>query len=109
VLEIRAEPDECYVVGRAEWPGRPDLASEVNWTSGGLDKLEVYDRLEVPEVWFWEDDRLTIHVRKAKGGDAKRMKSALFPTLDVEQFSSHVADPDQPRAVRTFLAALRKN
>lgn len=104
-----AEPDECYVVGRAEWPGRPDLAIEVNWTSGGINKLEVYDRLEVPEVWFWERDRLTIHVRKPRGGYAKRSKSALFPTLDVETFSAHAADPDQPRAVRTFLAALRKN
>ena len=104
-----AEPDECYVVGRAEWPGRPDLAIEVNWTSGGINKLEVYDRLEVPEVWFWENDRLTIHVRKPRGGYAKRGKSALFPTLDIETFSAHAADPDQPRAVRTFLAALRKN
>ncbi|MDP1827692.1 MAG: Uma2 family endonuclease [Archangium sp.] len=107
--KVGAEPDECYVVGRAEWPGRPDLAIEVSWTSGGIDKLEVYDRLEVPEVWFWEDDRLTIHVRKPRGGYAKRKKSALFPTLDIETFSAHAADPDQPRAVRTFLAALRKN
>ena len=104
-----AEPDECYVVGRADWPGRPDLAIEVSWTSGGINKLEVYNRLEVPEVWFWEHDRLTIHVRKPRGGYAKRTKRALFPTLDIETFSAHAADPDQPRAVRTFLAALRKN
>ena len=97
------------VVGRPEWPGRPDLAIEVNWTSGGIDKLEVYDRLEVPEVWFWEDDRLTIHVRKPRGGYAKRRKSSLFPTLDLEMFSAHAADPDQNRALRAFLAALRKN
>lgn len=104
-----AEPDECYVIGRSDWPGRPDLAIEVNWTSGGLDKLEVYDRLEVPEVWFWENDRLTVFVRKPRGGYARRSKSALLPTLDLETFSAHVADPDQPRAVRTFLAALRRN
>jgi Uma2 family endonuclease len=107
--KVGAEPDECYVVGRPEWPGRPDLAIEVNWTSGGIDKLEVYDRLEVPEVWFWEDDRLTIHVRKPRPGYAKRRKSALFPTLDLEIFSAHAADPDQNRALRAFLAALRKN
>lgn len=104
-----AEPDECYVLGRSDWPGRPDLAIEVNWTSGGLDKLEVYDRLEVPEVWFWENDRLTVFVRKPRGGYARRSKSALLPELDLETFSAHVADPDQPRAVRTFLAALRRN
>ncbi|MFZ5442390.1 MAG: hypothetical protein ACOZQL_20440 [Myxococcota bacterium] len=60
-------------------------------------------------MWFWENDRLTIHVRKPRGGYVKRSKSALFPTLDIEVFSAHAADPDQPRAVRTFLAALRKN
>jgi Putative restriction endonuclease len=37
-----AEPDECYVFGQVANPKRPDLAIEVVWTSGGLDKLEIY-------------------------------------------------------------------
>ena len=35
------EPDECYVFGDAPNPRRPDLAIEVIWTSGGLDKQEI--------------------------------------------------------------------
>ena len=37
-----AEPDECYVFGSVAAKKRPDLAIEVIWTSGGIDKLEVY-------------------------------------------------------------------
>ncbi|MEG4506483.1 Uma2 family endonuclease [Microcoleus sp. F6_B4] len=33
----------------------PDLAIEVVFTSGGIDKLQLYKRLGIPEVWFWED------------------------------------------------------
>lgn len=31
---------------------RPHLAIEVVWTSGGLDKLDVYRKLGVREVWY---------------------------------------------------------
>jgi hypothetical protein len=34
-----AEPDECYVLGDSAEPERCDLAIEVIWTSGGLNKL----------------------------------------------------------------------
>src|SRR5574341_1491495 len=36
--ERGAEPDECYVLGEARDKDRPDLAIEVVWTSGSLDK-----------------------------------------------------------------------
>lgn len=40
------EPDECCIVGADQRAERPDLAIEVVWTSGGLDKLEIYGRLQ---------------------------------------------------------------
>jgi Uma2 family endonuclease len=43
------EPDECYLVGDQDKP-TPDLAIEVVWTSGGIDKLEIYGRLGIGEV-----------------------------------------------------------
>ena len=53
------EADECYVVGpREALPEIPDIAIEVVWTSGGIDKLEVYRGLGVPEVWFWRNGTL---------------------------------------------------
>jgi hypothetical protein len=53
--ERGVEPDECYVVGAVTGaPERPDFAVEVVHTSGGIDKLAVYQGLEVPEVWFFD-------------------------------------------------------
>lgn len=107
-LKSGVEPDECYVVGRSELGPRPDLAIEVNLSSGGIDKLEAYHRLSVPEVWFWEDGKLVVFHYKASGY-VKRSKSAVLPTLDLKFFVPFVADPDQLRALRTFRAALRHN
>jgi Uma2 family endonuclease len=57
-----AEPDECYIFG-TEDRERPQLAIEVQWTSGRLDKLEVYARLGVDEVWWWRRGAVEVHVR----------------------------------------------
>ena len=58
-----AEPDECYCLGTlAEIP---DIAIEIALTSGGVDKLEVYRGLQVPEVWFWANDQFSVyHLRE---------------------------------------------
>jgi Uma2 family endonuclease len=56
-----AEPDECYVVGDEEDPDRPDLAIEVVWTSGRIDKLEIYRKLGVREIWYWRRGQLDLY------------------------------------------------
>jgi Uma2 family endonuclease len=50
------EPEECYTIDRvpASDDDRPDIAVEVVWTSGDIDKLEVYRKLGVREVWFYQ-------------------------------------------------------
>lgn len=50
------EPDECYCIGTEK--EFPDLAIEVVVTSGGVDKLEIYKRLGVREVWFWLNNQI---------------------------------------------------
>ena len=50
---VKREADESYKL--APDRVRPDLVIEVVFTSGGIDKLEAYKRLLIPEVWFWED------------------------------------------------------
>lgn len=58
-----AEPDECYCIG--EEKSVPDIAVEVNMTSGNIDKLETYRRLGVKEVWMWKTNRLSLyHLRE---------------------------------------------
>ncbi|MGE5184464.1 MAG: Uma2 family endonuclease, partial [Acidobacteriota bacterium] len=51
------EPDECYFLGTTPKPF-PDLAIEVVSANESIDKLEIYRRLRVREVWLWRDDKL---------------------------------------------------
>jgi len=74
------EPDECYILHDAKKP-RPDLAIEVVWTSGGINKLEIYRRLQIGEVWFWIDDRIDVYVLTDDRWE-KRTTSACLPEFD---------------------------
>ncbi|MBW4508614.1 MAG: Uma2 family endonuclease [Scytonematopsis contorta HA4267-MV1] len=88
-----AEPDECYCL--FEEKDVPDLAIEVVFTSGSVSKLEIYRRLGVPEVWFWQSDKLKLyHLRDNSQkeeadiftdtyGYEEITKSELLPELDI--------------------------
>jgi Uma2 family endonuclease len=97
---LGAEADECYLVGplSAE-PERPDIAIEVIKTSGGIDKLQVYHGLGVPEVWLWRQGRLSVHVRET-GGYREAKRSAKLPDLDPALIADCMAAPSQTAAVR---------
>lgn len=99
------EADECYVLGTHE-PERPDIAIEVVWTSGGIDKLEVYRGLGVREVWFWIAGRIAVHRLDGERYVEDR-RSALLPDLDLDELSGFVGRRDQTQAVRDYRAALR--
>jgi len=104
--ERGAEPDECYVVGEQK-KDVPDLAIEVIWTSGGLDKLNIYRGLGVREVWVWERERgIGVHVLR---GDSYEevARSEVLPELDLELLAQYILEPSQSKAVRAFRAALR--
>lgn len=101
-----AEPDECYVVG-ATRKDRPDLAIEVQWTRGGLDKLAIYQGLGVREVWIWRRAGvIDVHVLR-EGGYERLERSELLPALDLVQLASFVPAENQTQAVRAYRAALR--
>jgi Uma2 family endonuclease len=78
------EPDECYFVGDDYAKPRPDLAIEVGCTHGGIKKREIYRRLQVPEVWFWHDNEITVYVLGASGYEPQR-KSTVAPDLDLAE------------------------
>jgi Uma2 family endonuclease len=78
-----AQADESFCLG-----GRkpiPDLAIEVVFTSGTPHKLEKYQALGVPEVWFWQDGTLAIYHLGDKGYD-RHNHSQLpgFTTLNID-------------------------
>lgn len=103
--ERGAEPDECYVLGN-ERPERPDLAIEVVWTSGGIDKREVYRGLGVKEVWFWKEDRITVW-ELTDERYAERDRSRLLPDLDLVRLAGFLDLPSQTQAVLALRAWVR--
>ena len=99
------EPDECYLLHDPD-KDRPDLALEVVWTSGGIDKLEVYRRLGVREVWFWIDDEITVHVLTDAGYEL-RTTSACLPGFEfslVEEMLTLPTLGDVRKALRARFA-----
>ncbi len=101
------EPDECYVFG-AE-PLRkpvPDLAIEVVWTSGGIDKLEIYRRLGISEVWFWKQEVISVYVLDGPRYNA-RPRSAWLPQLDLELVCRLASVTPVSEAVAQLRAAVR--
>jgi Uma2 family endonuclease len=97
------EPDECYAVGAAK--EFPDLAVEVIWTSGGLDKLDVYAGLGVREVWIWRKDELEAYELR---GDSyvEIPQSVVIPGLSPSFIAGFLDFATQTEAVRNLRAAL---
>jgi Uma2 family endonuclease len=100
------EPDECYILGDAA-KDRPDLAIEVVWTSGGLDKLQIYRGLGVQEVWLWRKGEIEVHL--LDGDTYTRIdRGRLLPDLDLPLVARCILEArSQTEAVKTFLASLR--
>jgi Uma2 family endonuclease len=101
------EPDECYILGGDQSKESPDLAIEVAWTTGGIDKLEIYRRLGIGEVWIWKDERIEIHVLAGADRYERVDRSRLFPDLDVAGLCAYLDYPTALQAVRAFRDTLR--
>ncbi len=105
IKKAGAEPDECYLIGPDQDRDRPDLVIEVIWTSGSIDKLEIYRRLTIPEVWFWADGRLTVHI--LDGAEYRLApRSDCLPELDLPLLCSFLDRRTATEAIRDFRAVL---
>jgi Uma2 family endonuclease len=101
-----AEPDESWCIG--EEKRYPDIVLEIALTSGGLPKLEIYQRFGIPEVWIWRRGHLEIHWLRADGtGYDRAAESHLLPALPVSALEAAVAERDWLTATRAFRACLR--
>ncbi|WP_030006945.1 Uma2 family endonuclease [Picosynechococcus sp. NKBG042902] len=98
---VSFEPDESYYLG--EQKEHPDLAIEVNVTSGSPQKLEKYQRLGIQEVWLWQAEKFSIYVLEENTYQALS-KSKLLPDLDFELLAQCVLMPSRLEAIQTFTA-----
>ena len=77
-------------------------------TSGGVDKLEIYRRLGIREVWFWIGGRFLVYRLRGKK-HALRERSVVLPDLDLEALATLVKRSTETRqwaAVRAFRRSL---
>ena len=98
-----AQADESYCIGVSK--SVPDLAIEVIFTSGGPSKLQRYQALGVPEVWFWEDGVFTLYCLSGNGYERRdRSQIPELAGLDVELLTRCVLMGETSRleAMREF-------
>lgn len=102
--EAGAEPDESWSFqDRKEVP---DLVLEVALTSGGLPKLEIYQRFSIPEVWFWRKDNLEIWVFEEGIYTGPLLASRLLPDLPLDLLIRCATIPDWITAIDSFRKGL---
>ena len=97
------EPDECYCLG--ELREVPDIAIEIAITSGGVDKLAVYQGLGVTEVWFWQNNQFILY-RLQEEAYQQISRSKFLPDLDLVLLSQFVNYDNQTEAVIAYRNAL---
>ncbi|MEM7796647.1 MAG: Uma2 family endonuclease [Cyanobacteria bacterium P01_C01_bin.118] len=96
---VKREADKSYKLTPTS--KRPDLAIEIVFSSGGIDKLEAYKRLKISEVWFWEDGVLALyHFRD--GLYEKINASEAVPGIDLDAFYRCILIENHVEAIRPF-------
>jgi Uma2 family endonuclease len=104
---VKREADKSYELGSDR--ERPDLAIEIVVTSGGINKLEAYKRLQIPEVWFWQNGRLSLHHLRTTETEffyEEVNRSELLPGLDLELLKRYINLPNHTQALKEFRQAL---
>ncbi len=121
-LERGLEPDECFYIGNeSQVRGQlsldltedppPDLAIEVDISHSSIDRMEIYARLEVPEVWRWEQDQLQFW-QLQEGQYSPVETSPTFPqisTATLMEFMTLLNTVDETTIIRRFRAWVREN
>ena len=107
--KVKREADESYKLD----PGRrlPDLEIEIVFSSGGIDKLEAYKRMKIPEVWFWEDGLLEVYHLRGEGNTLhyeKVSSSEEVKGIDLDLLLRCINMVNHVDAVKTFQQALKK-
>jgi hypothetical protein len=76
--------------------------------SGGVDKLEVYRRIGVTEVWFFQDNGFAVY--RIRGEAYEQIStSELLPDLDLAMLADYAMQPDPLEALIEYRRRVRGN
>ncbi|CAD0222548.1 MULTISPECIES: Uma2 family endonuclease [Planktothrix] len=108
------EPDESYCIGSNQ--EIPDLAIEVVITSGGINRLEVYQRLGVREVWFWQNNRFLVYHFRSENVEQFQQTSGyelinnseILPDINLTILAEYVQHPNPLVAAKSFRQTLNQ-
>jgi Uma2 family endonuclease len=116
-LLVGMEPDECYYIGHEPEFDRtkpvdlrvhpaPDLAIEVDITRHPVNRLTLYAKLGVREVWRYDGQRVSIHQLRPSGQYEVVAQSIVLPFLladDINRFVVMLSSPSgEMQTLRTF-------
>jgi Uma2 family endonuclease len=96
-VEYQADLSYCFDIEKEV----SDLCIEVVITSGNVKKLRKYQLRGVPEVWFWEEGKISVY-RLVNGEYAKRDHSEWLPELDIEHLEECLLIESQLDAILAF-------
>ena len=108
------EPDESYCIGTDK--NFPDLVIEVVVTNGGINRLDMFRRLAVREVWFWQNERFKLyHLREENSTQFTETfdyeptnRNELLPNLDIDLLTDCIRNPNPLGAAKQFYQRLRE-
>lgn len=107
--QVKREADKSYKLTAGK--SRPDLAIEVVFSSGGINKLEAYRRLNISEVWFWEDGVLEIYHLRNDGDQPEYEQidqSEAIPGIDLALLLRCISLTNHVDAVRTWQQGIQR-
>ena len=128
-MQVGKEPDFCYCLRKEK--EFPDLAVEVifcgetprpyripqayrrktqgnaHQDSGGIDILEIYKRLQVKEVWLWQNNEIKIYCLNDNNYTESQF-SQLLPDLDISLLLKYLSQSNLRLAIKEFRQELQK-
>lgn len=120
-LEQGLEPDECYwIEHEPEVRGRididmtedppPDLVLEVEISRSAINRMRLYARLGVPEVWRWDGQTLRVCLLR-RGHYVEAERSRTFPFLPMDEIARFLTAGmamSETKLLREFRAWVRQ-
>lgn len=108
------EPDESYCIGTEK--DFLDIAIEVVVTSGGINRLELYQRLGVREVWFWQNESFPLYYLREQTpsqfrhfGYERIDRSEILSNLDINLLAECLTNYNPLAAAKEFRQRLRSS